>query len=429
MNDRPVFSPRLLIALVAAALGTLALSLYLMSRDDHGADTLGPSSYSVSALGYAGIADLLGRLGVPVVKSRRQWLSSSRPDGVVIVAEPRISLLEQPAAPISLLADKVLLVLPKWRGASAGERRGWVGRVAPNLIQEAERTLALVLGSAEVKRVDAVTSFTINEIGTPPPLAGLAQLVKSDEMRALVSTSEGILLGEVRKDGRVIWVLSDPDVIANHAFASDGKGTVFAVRLIEALRDGRGAVIFDETSHGFLSQPAMAVRLLFQFPYNILALQIVIGVALLAWATMGRFGPPQMPPSPLLAGKAGLVSNVAHLMAFAGHERLILARYVDTTLRDTARALRVPKDLALSEQIAWLQRLGTIRNVGRDPAEIKQRADRLFRSRRGSELSSFAQVARDIYRWKREILDGPSGNPRHHGGDTRRSPQGGDRPG
>jgi hypothetical protein len=428
MTDRPVFSGRLLIALAAAAIGTFVLSLYLMSRDDYGADRYGPSSYSLSALGYAGIADLLQRLGVPVVKSRRE-LRSTLPDGVVVVAEPRISLLAQAATPIPPLAKKVLLVLPKWTGHPGGERRGWIRRVAPKLTYEADRTLALVLEAAEVERVDEVKSWRVNRIGPPPPLAGRVQLVKSDQLRPLVSSDEGILLGEVRKDGRVIWVLSDPDVIANHAFTTDGKGAIFAVRLIQTLRGDNGAVIFDETSHGFLSQPTKTARLLFQFPYSMIALQVVIGVALLAWATMGRFGSPEMPPPPILAGKAGLVANVAHLMTFAGHERLIISRYMETTLRDTARELRVPKDLSLSEQVEWLQRVGSTRNVARDPAEIMQRVDRLVRARRGSELSQFAKIAGEIYRWKQEILDGPSRHSRRYGGDPRRSPEGGGRPG
>jgi hypothetical protein len=428
MTDRPVFSGRLLVALVAAAIATFVLSLYLVSRDEYGADRYGPSSYSVSALGYAGIADLLQRLGIPVVKSRRES-RSTLPDGVVIVAEPRISLLAQAAAPIPPLAEKVLLVLPKWTGQPGGERRGWVRRVAPKWIHDADRTLGLVLESAKVERVDGVESWRVNLIGSPPPLAGRVQLVKSDQLFPLVSSDEGILLGEIRKDGRAIWVLSDPDVIANHAFTADGKGAIFAVRLIEMLRGGKGAVIFDETSHGLLPQPTDTARFLFQFPYSIIALQVVIGVTLLAWATMGRFGPPEMPPPPLLAGKAGLVANVAHLMAFAGHERLIISRYVETTLRDTARELRVPRDLPLLEQIQYLQRIGKTRNVARDPAEIMQRVERLVRSRGGSELFQFAQIAREVYRWKQEILDGPSRHSRHYGGDPRRSPEGGGRPG
>ncbi len=428
MTDRPVFSGRLLIALIAAAIGTFVLSLYLMSRDDYGADRHGPSSYSVSALGYAGIADLLQRLGTPVVKSRRE-LQSTLPDGVVIVAEPRISLLAQTAAPIPPLAQKMLLVLPKWVGYPGGERRSWIRRVVPKSIYDAERTLRLVLESAKVERVDEVKSWSVNRIGPPPPLTGRIQLVKSDQLSPLVASDEGVLLGEIRKDGRVIWVLSDPDVITNHAFTADGKGALFAVELVETLRGGKGAVIFDETSHGFLSRPSTTARLLFQFPYSIIALQVVVGIALLAWATMGRFGPPETPPPPLLAGKAGLVANVAHLMAFAGHERLIISRYVETTLRDTARELRAPRDLSQSQQIEWLRRIGKTRNVARDPAEIMRRIDRLFQSRGGSELSQFAQIARDIFRWKQEILDGPSRDSRRHGGGPRRSPESGGRPG
>jgi hypothetical protein len=245
----------------------------------------------------------------------------------------------------------------------------------------------------------------------------------------LVASDNGILLGEIREHGRVIWVLSDPDVIANHAFTADGKGALFAVRMIEMLRGGKGAVIFEETTDGLLSQPAKSARFLLQFPYSIVVLQGVICVALLAWATMGRFGAPEVPPAPLLMGKVGLVTNVARLMAFAGHERLFISRYVETTLRETAHQLGAPRDLSQPEQVKWLQRVGRTRNVAGDPAEIMQKIDRLFKSRKGNELPQFTQIAREVYRWKQEILDGPSRYPRHHGGDPRRSPEGGGRPG
>lgn len=346
MTQASVFPRKLLFVFVAVAIGAFVLSLYLMSREDYGADQTGTSSYSASAIGYAGIAGLLSSLGIPVIKSNSQSVKKAQ-DGLLIIAEPQLSLLPQTTIPVLPSARKTLLILPKWSGTAGGERRNWIRRASLQSAFQVTRTLQLVSDKAEIARVDGAEKWSINEIAAEPLAPGSLQLMKSQDLRPLVASDDGILLGEVRRDGRPIWVLSDPDVIANHSFEANGKGSVFPVRMIERLRGGEGPVVFDETVHGFASRPAAAARLLFEFPYNIITVQIAIGIALLLWATMGRFGPPQASPPPLFAGKAALVGNVAHLMEFAGYERLMIDRYVEAVIRDTARKLRAPKRAAV----------------------------------------------------------------------------------
>jgi hypothetical protein len=259
-----------------------------------------------------------------------------------------------------------------------------------------------------------VESWQINEIGVAPALSGYTQLIKSDALRPLVASDGGTLLGELRKDDQLIWVLSDPDVMANHAFDPDGKGGAFAVALIEKLRAGSGPVVFDETVHGFQSRPAAILRLLVQFPYSILTFQVLLGAALILWATMGRFGPPAAPPPPLGTGKAGLIGNVADLMEYAGHERLIIRRYVENTIRETARQLRAPKNLSYAETVDWLSALGERRKLTTDCRSVARLAQDLADGRGQIDISKFAEAARKIHQWKQEIVDGPSTHPRHH---------------
>ena len=413
MDSGPIFSRKLLLAFVGFAMAAFALSLYLMGRDEYGADTTGPSSYSTSALGYAGIAEVLKQVGVPVVKSRRGPALQAE-NGVLIVAEPQMNLLPQAVVPALPDAGKTLLILPKWLGIVDSDKPKWVKRVSPFLTAWVERTLGLALEQPQIERREKVESWSLNEIGPAPELSERLQLIKSDVLRPLVAAGDGILLGEVRKNGHLIWVLSDPDVIANRAFRADGKGAAFAVALIEKLRGGRGPVVFDETVHGFQSRPAAALRLLFEFPYAIITLQVVIGTALLLWATMGRFGPAEMPPPQLATGKAGLIDNVADLMEFAGHDRLVIERYVENTIRDTARQLRAPKDLSYQQLLVWLSQLGKKRSVSRDCIAIARHAQDLTLSKRAIDISKFAETAREICQWKQEIVDGPSAYTRHH---------------
>ncbi|WP_088343047.1 MULTISPECIES: hypothetical protein [Rhodomicrobium] len=417
-NGPPVFARRLLLGFIAAAIGTFVLSLYLMTREDHGVDRFGPSSYSSSAIGYAGIAAVLDTLGLSAVKSRSNSVKKAE-DGLLVVAEPRITGVTETALPALMKAKKILLVLPKWSGIRDRSNGGWVEHVIERTALEAERTLALALAAPNVARVEKVEGWTTNTIGPAPGISAGVHLMKSDKLTPLVAAKEGILLGEIRDGGRRIWVLSDPDVLNNQSFGAEGKGALFGVEMMKALRGGAGPIVFDETVHGFVSRPAAAAKLLFEFPYVVVTILAGLGAGLLLWATMGRFGPPEAPPAPLVAGKQGLVDNVARLMEFGGHEKLMVRRYVEVTIRDAARQLHAPKGLPQSEMIAWLRRTAEARNVGRDSTAIFRRADELIEARGAGDLSPFVDVAQDIYRWKQEILDGPSRHPRRDRGGSR----------
>src|SRR5207237_9001131 len=81
--------PRVMAAWVAAVIilviGTIALAIF---GGGGSTQTVGPSAFSRSAIGYAGIADVMHRLGARVLKSRRDSVESLDPAGVLVVAEP-----------------------------------------------------------------------------------------------------------------------------------------------------------------------------------------------------------------------------------------------------------------------------------------------------------------------------------------------------
>lgn len=413
MDNTPIFSRRLLVALIAFALGTFALSVYLAGRDDYGAGRRGATSYSVSALGYAGIAEVLRGLGVPVVKSRRNPPAEAK-GGVLILAEPELDLLPRSIVPVLPNAQKILLVLPKWGGEADKNNPRWINRAYPLVDLRPKSVLRLVEDDPKVERPDSVDGWSLNQIGVAPDMPKQVQLIKSDTLKPIVAAGDRILVGEIRKNGRVIWVLSDPDVIANHAFSPEGKGGAFAVALIQKLRGG-GPVVFDETVHGIQqSRTALTAGLLFQFPYNIITIQALMGAVLLLWATMGRFGVPETAPPRLAAGKAGLITNVAELMEFAGHERLIIQRYVENTIRETARQLRAPRSLSYPETLAWLSRLGRQRGIDSDCVAIARRAEVVGRKGGPADLAKLVDVALTVNQWKQDILHGSTAHTRHH---------------
>jgi hypothetical protein len=230
-------------------------------------------------------------------------------------------------------------------------------------------------------------------------------------MRAIIAGPTGILLGELNKN-RAIWVLADPDVIANHGIGQ-GENAALALAIINRLRGRDGPVVFDETIHGYLTQSASPLALLVQFPFIVATSMVAAALGLLLWATMARFGAPQTAPPPLSAGRQGLLQNVAQLITFAGHQQVMVRRYVQETVRETARQLHAPRGLSGAPLASWLTRVGEARGVTVDCAAVIREVEQLD-DRGRSDLGPLVRLARDIHRWRREIVDGRSKHTRGH---------------
>jgi len=81
-----VFSPWLLLGWVAVAALLFIATLYAMGggrlpRAHPG--LVGPSTYSHSAIGYAGLAELLRRRGVPTISSQYDALAKLKPGSLL----------------------------------------------------------------------------------------------------------------------------------------------------------------------------------------------------------------------------------------------------------------------------------------------------------------------------------------------------------
>jgi hypothetical protein len=302
-------------------------------------------------------------------------------------------------------------VLPKWTGQPSEQKTGWLRQVGERPVLDAQWALNLSAPRGEVVRERSAVRWTTNALHLTPDVDLPVQLVRGDRLRPIIGAMEGMLVGEISDKDRKIWVLADPDIIANHGFAREGNAAL-ALALIKALRRGDGSVVFDETVHGFGVRPVSPFLLLFRFPFVAATAQGALAVALLLWATLGRFGAPQTAPPALSAGREGLLQNMAKLVEFTGHQDVIVKRYVQETVRDVAVALHAPRELAGAKLIAWLQRVGLARGVAIDcEAVLIQAAEAGMTRRRNS--SALVRLARDIHLWKGEIVDGRS----RHSGD------------
>ncbi len=411
MTSQPVFSQRILVGWVAAAVIIFAISLYFMGGGQLGdPESVGPSTYSRSAIGHAGIAAVLQRQDIPVVKSQSNSLGQLKRGSVLVIAEPRTGTEE--IIRTLLKADTILIVLPKWTGVQNEKKSEWLREVKERNISDAQWTLRLVAPRGEVARQDTPVTWTTNQLGLVPNVVEPIQLIRGDRLVPIIGSADGMLVGEINDRNRKIWVLSDPDVIANHGLARAGNAAL-AMALINRLRGPNGVVVFDETIHGYAVRTSNPFMLMFRFPFVIATAQAAIAIALLLWASLIRFGAPQSAPASLQVGRQGLLENVAKLIEFTGHQQVMIRRYVQETIRDVARQLHAPSALAGEQLVAWLQRVGAARSVSVDCGVVVQRVSELAEARRG-DLTQLVRYARDIHRWKREIIDGIPRNPRAH---------------
>jgi Domain of unknown function (DUF4350) len=413
MSEAPTFSRKLLLGWIAGAVVIFAASMYLMGgKEQEGPDNTGASTFSRSAIGHAGIFDVLQRLDIPVIKSSSNSLDRLGRGGVLVLAEPNAALRKDDAITQLLKAERVLFVLPKWIGLPSDRHPGWLRLVRERGTFEAKSALSLVVPGMDVVQEAGTVQWTTNELGLAPNVRTPTQLISGTGLRPIIGSDRGMLVGQLTERNRTVLVLADPDVISNHGLAREGNAAL-AVALIKRLRGPNGTVVFDETIHGYTGSAENPFSLLFRFPFVIATVQGLIAVALLLWATLARFGAPQSVPPPLTAGRAGLLQNMAKLIAFTGHQQVMVRRYVEETFRHVARQLHAPRTLTGDALVAWLKRVGGARGVTVDCGALMQQARELGVAGRRDQ-ASLVRLARDTHRWQGEMLDGRSRHPRDH---------------
>ena len=410
MTDDSIFSGRLLVGWIVAAVLMLLVSLYFLGNDEHGTATVGPSTFSRSAIGYAGIADVLSRLDFAVVRSRYDSLGKLTPGSVLVLAEPFPGAKTEAMMRTLLKADTILLVLPKWTGAPSKQKSTWLGEATLYDLPIVAWALHLVAPRADVAEIVAA-DWGKNLLNVTPRIKAPIHVMHGEGLQPIIGDADHMLLGRIAENRRRIWVLADPDVISNHGLAQPGNAAL-AVAMFERLRRGGGSIVFDETIHGFLSPPASPLSLLFRFPFVMATVQAAIAIALLLWATLGRFGTPQPAPAPISAGRKALLENIAKLVEFTGHQDVMVKRYVVETVRDVARQLHAPRGLAAAAVVEWLRRVGAARGVDTDCGALMAQAATLGEGRPRNP-SALVRLARQAHRWKEEVLNGRSRHPRN----------------
>ncbi len=419
MSAAAPFSRSAVVLLITCAAALFAASILLHAYDntpESSGKKSAPGSKSTSAVGCAGFYEVLRRLERPVSRSAGNTLAMVGGRGTLIVAEPDLARIDEEDARKLLAAPRLLLVLPKWWGIQDRNHPAWVKSLDARPLDDARRTLALVTTAGDVYRDTAPAAWKVNELGVKPDISGVAQLLRSNKLRPVIGSAEGMLVGELMLGDKKIWILSDPDVIANMGIGR-GDNAAFAVALVDALRswnntDLGAPVVFDETVHGFRAPQGSPIKLLFRFPFVIVTILACAACLLLVAAGTDRFGAPLRPKPVLDFGKAGLIANGARLLDYAGHQTVVLRRYVRMTVKSAARALHAPAGLSDSALAEWLDRVGKARGVQTSCAAILTNLAAVTGDA-PDDLERLFACAGDIHKWKGELLHGSATDRRH----------------
>src|SRR6185369_1685263 len=128
----------------------------------------------------------------------------------------------------------------------------------------------------------------------------------SKSLRPLVSSGDRIRLGETGDDENRIWILADPDILANRGLVKS-QNAKLAVALIDLMRKDDGPIVFDEALHDVEGTATNVLKILLRFPYAAVTILVLAATGLLLWAAIPRFGPAEPADEGRAAGKRGLI--------------------------------------------------------------------------------------------------------------------------
>ncbi len=399
------FALRTLLIIIAiggcAVAGLVYLSLY--GKDFGEPMTAEASAFSHSSIGHKAFFETLRRLGLAVQVSRFASADKAGVSDVLVVAEPAVEqdnddLLESLGS-----VPQVLLVLPKWQAAPDPANPRWAKALELAPDKEVLAIYEKAMGKAKLIRHQASVILPAGRFFEGAIKLTQPQYLDDDDLRPLISGTDGILLGEYTRGGRRLWVLSDPDLLSNQGI-DEADNAAVAVAIMMALQKQGGRIIFDETIHGFGESPA-SLRKIFELPYVIVTVTAAIAILLLIWAGSARFGAPQQSEPVLAAGKGTLIHNAADLLSLGKSSGMVLSGYLHTAIADTMRELHGPGGLDDAAQAGWLDRQAQRRGLALRLVPLRDAALGVAQSRK-PEMRQAVHLAIDIHHWKQEMLNG-----------------------
>lgn len=389
------------VILLAVAAAAVAL------RQDVGDNVTGsdPSVVSISAIGKGAFYELLDDLDVPVDTDRgRGGALGKQSDDLRVITGRPVTADNRVFVASRLVGNRMIVVLPKWDVVDDRFHAGWVADATGMEVDEVVSMLRMVASDGKIVRPSSPAAWTTNELGFSPTLTQ-PQLFVSNQARPLLASADGMLIGEVTYGDRRIWIVADPDFIANHGLHR-GSNAALAIAMIEAMVPPGGQVVFDLAVQETI-EPLSLTQLMFEFPTAIVTIQTIIVLLLLLWAVTGSFGTRYELPRPLQSGSAALIANMSALLILGGHFRDMLTRYGQATVRDVAHRLHAPAGLDRAARDAWLERVADARGVSRNLERLNHDLNRTADPRSRPDARRTIETAAAFHQWRQEMIRGP----------------------
>ena len=430
LRSKPLFSrPTLAVLTIVTVFSLVATVVLAAFGPRNRPDIEIPGTHNRTAIGHAALVDLLRALDVPVLVSRSRSAGKAGPDDLLVLAEPSTHVsgnFEERLEEAFESANRVLLVLPKWRGS----REPLGSRLSRAYLVDADTTRSV----AEAVDAGGVVRRTGSPAGPwtfdPSFAPGFAdapsdpdivqpQLLDSSRLEPLIDQPAGILFGRLpapEEEAARRFVVTDADLFSNHGLARSDNAWLAVSILTAALGPG-GTVVIDESFHGATAAES-AFQALFRMPLGIATAHLALLLGIVLAARVARFGAP-LPPDPPVERTPGFrIRNTAALLRAGGHDAAVLERYRRETFDELAAALHLsggPRR-ELAERLDEVRdRLASgPRKAGRSTpsaAELQQRVRDFRSTARGADAPAFLEIARDLHRFREEMLDGTRHRP------------------
>jgi hypothetical protein len=397
----------------------------------------GPHAESKSAIGYAGLVDLLKGEGMRVRVSRGA-LRELRGYNQLVVLTPR-SGTQFEASSLYVTSGDVLIVLPKWQTLIDWDHPGWVmsGGLENPVYSEKlldRYSIRMAIGAAPgardvtlkreggvgvdvstgvIERLQTVSSADIQPILTdgsghtvlgrllgpfgygyvPPPVPASPDDDSFDDDDPDEQPMP-VAPYTANTQGRNIFILAEPDLVNTKGLRSleTAKG---AVNLFHVIGAENKEIVFDMSLHGF-ERSRNFMKLLLEPPF--LPAVLCLAFAGLMMALNSIAGRLRVRSAREIAlGKETLVENSALLVSLAGRDAHMGKRYATMTRMLAALAAGVPARAPEAQQAAMLD---AATRGGEDRAKYSELADEVSKA---TTTSNMLKAANRLFRWRQEI--------------------------
>ncbi len=396
---RALFTPRAVLWMVLAGVFAFCafLSLSAYAPDFRGHGDPGAHALSRSAVGYAGMVELLRAQGQPVVISR-----TDRPAAGLLILTPPPTVKAD--AFERIVQSGSLTVLPKWRAAPHPLNAEWVRKIGPFEQAELDKALKAVgAAGATLSRRDGAAAVVLHGApGSPFQGKTLAtgpidrlQTIQGDGLIPILVDDQGrTVLAQVGEEEDARYLLAEPDLLNTQGLRALTSARA-AVGLLDGLRRPGEGVAFDVTLNGFARSRSL-LKLALQPPFLSATLCLAFAALLMGLHAAARFGRVATPPRALALGKTALADNSAGLIRLARREPQMAARYVELTRAATARAVG-SADLSGDALDAALDRQAAAAGVAGRITDFARRA------RAVGTVAELLALAGELHHWRSEM--------------------------